>query len=180
VNIPNVGWAFPTFSDNPNSPSGIGINWSFSFPTIWAGHDIGNYEMAGSLGLPLSLDATNFPNPANNTAAGSSPNSPCPSGSGRTKRMLVTGYDNSFQSTGKNPGDPGYGLTANGSVTAPGTIAAPRIYPFGTQMYIPGYGLGTVLDRGGAIRGSHIDLWFPTTQQAMNWGAQHLQVTVCK
>lgn len=94
--------------------------------------------------------------------------------------MLVTGYDNSYESTGKNPGDPGYGLTASGSVTAYGTIAAPKIYPFGIQMYVPGYGLGTVLDRGGAIRGSHIDVWFPTKQQAINWGAQRLRVTVCK
>lgn len=93
--------------------------------------------------------------------------------------MLVTGYDNSFQSTGKNPGDPGYGLTASGSVAANGTIAAPPTYSFGTQMFIPGYGLGTVLDRGGAIKNAHIDLWFPSTQQAINWGAQHLQVTVC-
>ena len=93
--------------------------------------------------------------------------------------MLVTAYDNSFQSTGKNPGDPGYGLTASGTVAAYGTIAAPRNYSFGTQMFVPGYGLGTVLDRGGAIRNSHIDLWFPTTQQAKNWGAQHLTVTVC-
>ena len=94
--------------------------------------------------------------------------------------MLVTGYDNSFQSTGKNPGDPGYGMTASGTVAATGTIAAPRIYPFGTPLYVPGYGPGTVLDRGGAIRGSHIDVWFPTTQKAINWGAQNLQVTVCQ
>jgi len=102
----------------------------------------------------------------------------CPNG-GKPVKMLVTGYDNSFQSTGKNPGDPGYGMTANGSVAAYGTIAAPSNYPFGTRMSVPGYGLGTVLDRGGAIRNSHIDLWFPTTQQAINWGPQHLTVTVC-
>jgi 3D (Asp-Asp-Asp) domain-containing protein len=82
--------------------------------------------------------------------------------------------------TGKNPGDPGYGITAHQTVAGPGTIAAPSTYPWGTQMYVPGYGLGTVLDRGGAIKGSHIDIWFPTTQQANNWGAPHLQVTVCK
>jgi 3D (Asp-Asp-Asp) domain-containing protein len=98
-------------------------------------------------------------------------------------RMLVTGYDNSFQSTGKNPGDPGYGLVADMDpqhrVAGPGTIAAPKNYPFGTRMNVPGYGWGTVYDRGGAINGAHIDLWFPTTQQAMNWGHPHLNVTVC-
>lgn len=107
------------------------------------------------------------------------PNS-CPAGTRPvTKRMLVTGYDNSFQSTGKNPGDPHYGQTTSGPMAGPGTVAAPKTYPFGTLMFIPGYGLGVVLDRGGAIRNAHIDLWFPSTQQAVNWGAQHLQVTVC-
>jgi RHS repeat-associated protein len=109
------------------------------------------------------------------------PNNACPTGTTpHIQRMLVTGYDNSYQSTGKNPGDLHYGQTTSGAMTAYGTIAAPRTYPFGTRMYIPGYGLGTVLDRGGAIRNSHIDLWFPTTQEAINWGAQHLPVTVCR
>ena len=35
-----------------------------------------------------------------------------------------------------------------------GTIAAdPRHYPFGTKMFVPGYGWGTVEDVGGAIKG---------------------------
>ena len=101
-------------------------------------------------------------------------------GQTQTIQMLVTGYDNSFQSTGKNPGDPGYGMTSNGSVAGPGTIAAPKTYPYGTQMYIPGYGWGTVEDRGGSIKGNHIDVWFSSTQQAIQWGAPHLGVIVKK
>jgi len=94
--------------------------------------------------------------------------------------MLVTGYDNSYQSTGKNPGDPGYGITASGKKAAAGTIAAPKNYPFGTEMFVPGYGCGNVQDRGGAIKGSHIDLWFSSTQQALNWGMKrNLPVEVC-
>jgi 3D (Asp-Asp-Asp) domain-containing protein len=99
---------------------------------------------------------------------------------GFTAPLLVTGYDNSFQSTGKKPGDPGFGVTANGRVARHGTIAAPRPVRFGTQMYVPGYGLGTVEDRGGAIRDSHIDVWFPTQSAAEQWGKQYLWVTVCK
>ena len=106
---------------------------------------------------------------------------PCPCGckSCHTVNMLVTGYDNSFQSTGKNPGDPGYGMTANGTTAGPGTIAAPRNYSYGTKMFVPGYGCGTVEDRSGAIKGNHIDVWFSTTQQALNWGKRHLAVEVC-
>ena len=96
--------------------------------------------------------------------------------------MLVTGYDNSYQSTGKNPGDPGYGITTSGKKAAPGTIAAPRNIPFGTGMFVPGYGCGTVTDRGGrkTIAGTHIDVWFSTTQAANNWGVhRHVPVEVC-
>jgi 3D (Asp-Asp-Asp) domain-containing protein len=46
-------------------------------------------------------------------------------------------------------------------------------------MNVPGYGLGTVLDRGGAIQGAHIDVWFSTTQAARNWGNPELEVQVC-
>jgi len=38
--------------------------------------------------------------------------------------MTITGYDNGFNSTQKNPGDPGYGMTKNNTVAGPGTIAA--------------------------------------------------------
>lgn len=47
-------------------------------------------------------------------------------------RMLVTGYDNSYQSTGKNPGEPGYGITKSGKKAGPGSIAAPKRIPMGT------------------------------------------------
>ena len=94
--------------------------------------------------------------------------------------MLVTGYDNSYQSTGKNPGDPGYGITKSGQKTGPGTIAAPKKFPIGTGLFVPGYGCGSVQDRGGAIRGTHIDVWFSSTKQAINWGLRrNVPVEVC-
>jgi RHS repeat-associated protein len=97
-------------------------------------------------------------------------------------KMLVTGYDNGFKSTGKNPGDPGYGITASRTKAGPGTIAAPRNIPFGTGMYVPGYGCGEVQDRGGrkTIAGTHIDVWFPTEKEANNWGVHpKVPVEVC-
>jgi RHS repeat-associated protein len=108
-------------------------------------------------------------------------NGGCPAGTvPKKQKMLVTGYDNSKQSTGKSPGDKGYGVTKSGTKAGPGTVAAPTKYPMGTKMIVPGYGTGTVEDRGGAIKGAHIDVWFSTTTQAMDWGAQHLTVTVCE
>ena len=59
------------------------------------------------------------------------------------------------------------------------TIAADTSkYPFGTVMYIPGYGYGVVEDVGGAIKGEHIDLFFGTHEAATKWGKQRKQVQI--
>ena len=71
------------------------------------------------------------------------------------------------------------GITASGTKARKGTIAADtRIYPFGTIMYIEGYGYGRVEDRGSAIKGGHIDLFFRSHKQARNWGRKKLKVKV--
>ena len=62
----------------------------------------------------------------------------------------------------------------------PGTIAADtKYYPFGTIMYVPGYGEGVVEDRGSAIKGSkRIDLYFNSHGKAQEWGRQKLPVKI--
>lgn len=69
--------------------------------------------------------------------------------------------------------------TASGHVIRAGDrlIAAPPEIPFGTWITVPGYGRAQVLDRGGAIKGKRLDLYFPTHQEALNWGRQHIEVT---
>ncbi len=71
------------------------------------------------------------------------------------------------------------GITASGVKARRGTIAADTsIFPFGTVMYIPGYGYGVVEDRGGAIKGYRIDLYFSTHQAALEWGRVRHEVKV--
>lgn len=71
------------------------------------------------------------------------------------------------------------GVTARGTVAKHGTVAADlKHYPYGTKLLVPGYGLGTVEDIGGAIKGHHIDVWFPSHQEAKQWGARWLKVEV--
>ena len=73
------------------------------------------------------------------------------------------------------------GLTASGTQASVGTIAADTsLYPFGTVMHIPGYGYGRVEDRGGDIKGQHIDLFFKSHKKALEWGRQNKQVTIWK
>jgi hypothetical protein len=61
-----------------------------------------------------------------------------------------------------------------------GTVAADTsYYPFGTRLYVPGYGYGVVEDRGAAIRGPRrLDLYFNSHRRARRWGRQRLDVRV--
>lgn len=71
------------------------------------------------------------------------------------------------------------GVTASGTHAAPGTIAADTdIFPFGTIMHVPGYGYGRVEDRGGAIKGDKIDLFFRRHNDALSWGRRNIMVDI--
>ncbi len=71
------------------------------------------------------------------------------------------------------------GVTSRGTVAKKGTIAADlAVFPFGTQLKVPGYGMGVVEDTGGAVQGNHIDLWFPTHAEARAWGTKELTIEV--
>ena len=61
-----------------------------------------------------------------------------------------------------------------------GTIAADTShYPFGTRMFVPGYGYGVVEDRGSAIKGPGIiDIYYKSHTRALQWGRQKVTVTV--
>jgi 3D (Asp-Asp-Asp) domain-containing protein len=66
----------------------------------------------------------------------------------------------------------GDGITATGTlVTAGRTIAVdPSIIPYGTQVYIEGYGWRIAEDCGGAVNGNHIDIAVDTHEQAITTG----------
>jgi len=61
-----------------------------------------------------------------------------------------------------------------------GTLAADtKYYPFGTRMYVPGYGWGTVADRGKKIKGpTRLDLFFESHDDALEWGKKKLRVAI--
>lgn len=91
-----------------------------------------------------------------------------------------TWYGRPVYASGPLRGKPkAVGITASGARARPGTLAADTArYPFGTVMRIPGYGYGVVEDRGGAITGNRIDLFFRTHSKAQAWGRKRLAVTV--
>jgi len=73
------------------------------------------------------------------------------------------------------------GITADGTKAKKGVIAADiSRYPYGTRMYVPGYGWGVVHDRGREIKGNRIDVFLDSHEDALKWGRQELTVTVIK
>lgn len=71
------------------------------------------------------------------------------------------------------------GMTSRGVATRTGVIAVdPRVIPYGSKIYVPGYGWGTALDTGGDIVGNTIDIWMPTRGQCMNWGTKIVKIKV--
>jgi len=113
-----------------------------------------------------------------------------------TRTMLVTAYDAGPESCGwkKKYGCIGpavyaygplkgkrkkVGITADGTKAKHGTIAADtRRYPFGTKMYVPGYGRGEGHDTGSALKGDHIDVFFSDRGDALEWGRKYLKVVI--
>ena len=74
------------------------------------------------------------------------------------------------------------GRTASGRMVSRGLIAAdPRVLPLGSRVRVehPGYsGEYLVADTGGAIRGRHIDIWIPSSREAMRFGKRTVKLTV--
>ena len=97
----------------------------------------------------------------------------------RVLHVVATGYEAGPRSTGKQPDHQWYGVTSIGWQAKPGIIAVdPRIIPYRTRLYVPGYGFGIAGDTGSAIVGHRIDLFYDTEQEAMRWGRRNLQVYI--
>jgi uncharacterized protein YabE (DUF348 family) len=61
------------------------------------------------------------------------------------------------------------------------TVAVDRhLLPYGTKMFIEGYGFAVAADTGSAILGKTIDVYFNTRREACSWGVKHPTVYVLK
>ncbi len=93
-----------------------------------------------------------------------------PQGYKRYTRMMI-GNASAYSHTG--------GRTASGVWPRRGLIATDTdVIPFGTKMYIPGYGMAEAADRGSAIIGNKIDLFFETYDEACDWGRRNVEVYI--
>ncbi|GIP19591.1 hypothetical protein J40TS1_52330 [Paenibacillus montaniterrae] len=86
--------------------------------------------------------------------------------------VTLTAYTAGPESTGKDVGDKGYGITASGTKVEEGrTIAVDTsVIPMGWWVYIEGVGLRRAEDKGGAIKGKKIDVYFDDVDVATKFG----------
>ena len=71
------------------------------------------------------------------------------------------------------------GLTATGIAAGHGIVAVdPNVIPLGTQVYVPGYGMGLAADTGGAIVGDKIDLCMESASEAYRFGRRTVKVYI--
>lgn len=92
---------------------------------------------------------------------------------------VATAYTAGFESTGKRPGDAGYGITASGDDVREGyTVACPPELAFGTRLEIEGVGERVCTDRGGAIKGKRIDVYIADLREALEFGRQTVEVRI--
>lgn len=71
------------------------------------------------------------------------------------------------------------GITSSGlKVEERRTLACPPHLPFGTKLAIEGMGEYRCEDRGGAIKGNHIDIYMETKSEAFAFGRRNLTAQV--
>ncbi len=74
------------------------------------------------------------------------------------------------------------GRTATGISPSKGIIAAdPRLLPLGSRVRLEAgsySGEYLVADTGGAVRGRRIDIWTPTSHEAMRFGRRTIKLTI--
>lgn len=93
----------------------------------------------------------------------------------RKRTYTITAYCGCEKCCGKSDK-----ITASGEVAVEGvTVATDTSIPFGTKIVIDGKTY-TVQDRGGAIKGNRIDIYFDSHERALQYGRQTKEVTILK
>jgi len=94
----------------------------------------------------------------------------------RRMRVVLTAYSSTVEQTDSTPF-----ITANGTYVRDGIVANNGL-PFGTEIRIPelfGEKVFSVQDRMHWRKGGyHFDIWFPTYEQARNFGVKYAYVEV--
>ncbi len=83
----------------------------------------------------------------------------------------------------KDPSDKWYGINATGKKARWGTVAVDKsVIKLGSTLRIKGFP-NTIFraeDVGGAIKGKHIDVWFPSHSEALKFGVRNINLKLVR
>ncbi|MCL2204543.1 MAG: 3D domain-containing protein [Defluviitaleaceae bacterium] len=97
----------------------------------------------------------------------------------RRVRMHATAYCACILCTGRPAYSHLSGVTASGRRVQHGIVAVDTsVIPFGTHLYVEGYGFAVAADRGSAIVGYSIDLFMYNHADALRFGRRDLNVWI--
>ena len=91
--------------------------------------------------------------------------------------VTVTHYCACAKCCGKSVWDPEYGITASGTTVEQGRTVAvdPEVIPIGSILYIDSHRY-VAEDVGGAVIGNHVDIYFDSHADALEFGVQEAEV----
>ncbi len=95
----------------------------------------------------------------------------------------ATAYCSCKRCCDKDPSDKWYGITASGNKAKWGTIAVDRkVIKMGSTLKIDGFPdtIFRAEDVGGAIKGNHIDVWFPSHREALKFGVRNINLKLVR
>ncbi|WP_078408764.1 3D domain-containing protein [Priestia abyssalis] len=77
------------------------------------------------------------------------------------------------------------GITATGlnlkkNPNAKAISVDPKVIPLGTKVYVEGYGYAVAADKGSAVKGNKIDVFFSSKQKALQWGVKKIKIKIVK
>jgi uncharacterized protein YabE (DUF348 family)/3D (Asp-Asp-Asp) domain-containing protein len=91
-------------------------------------------------------------------------------------RCVATAYSSEQPGIGTRTAT---GTTVRRNPNGYSTIAVdPRVIPYGTRVYVEGYGYAIAEDCGGAIKGNKIDVYLNTVRDCYNWGRRTVNVYI--
>lgn len=96
--------------------------------------------------------------------------------SGRSVTVQATGYIAMCKEGCTGVTATGINLKSNPNAKV--IAVDPNVIPLGSKVYVPGYGYAIAGDTGGAIKGNKIDVHFPDTQTALDWGRRTIQIKI--
>jgi 3D (Asp-Asp-Asp) domain-containing protein len=93
------------------------------------------------------------------------------------KEMFVTATAYTAYCTGCS-GTTAYGIDLRANPNQKVIAVDPKIIPLGTKVWVEGYGEAIAGDTGGAIKGSKIDVFIPSYDNAMEWGVKKVKIKI--